>query len=203
MPQWIIHLKDGRTLTDKDCYPHSVDQDLITSVERVEDGWVATILKSDLFTNFFVKRTASVDLVFGKEGAKPVRVEESIVGCFILPREDPIRLELVIASEKKRVKVRGDPVEEMGEEGAIVSSVQRIEDEIEATILASPLLQNFFVKKTTLEREALKTVDSESILGCYVLPHDKPIRLELLLIPGRKKVKLRAFSVKRLSKRGF
>lgn len=117
MNRWCIHLKDGKTLTDREHYPHEVDQEKITSVERIEGDLVVTILKSECLSNFFVKTAASQDMDPFSGKAAPVRVEEKIVGAFILPQEKPIRIELAIVPGTRNVKLRVFPVNILRRDG--------------------------------------------------------------------------------------
>jgi len=97
LAKWIIHLKDGRTFTDRDGYPWNFPQDQISSVERVINGRTYTICGSPLFKNFFVKTTAgqTISLVGGGVPSKPT-VMERILGCYIEGKDGPIRLELSV-----------------------------------------------------------------------------------------------------------
>lgn len=106
LARWAIHLKDGKTLTDKDCYPHEVDQEEITSIERIEGDLIATIMKSSCLTSFFVKTSASQDINPFEGGTRPVQIEERIVGAFLPPQERPVRLELIIVPGTRNVKLR-------------------------------------------------------------------------------------------------
>ena len=123
MPQvkWLIHLKDGKTLTSNDCYPHDVPQETITSVERIVElpggrTQVASVLKSEVLTNFFVKTTASKEMRPFGGSPSPTVVEERIVGAFVLPQETPVRLELIIDKTGK-VKLRTHRVNIMRKDG--------------------------------------------------------------------------------------
>lgn len=117
LPKWIIHLRNGKTLTDKDSYPHDVNQEEITSVERVEGNKVASIMRSEVLTNFFVKTSASQDLAILGEGTYPVHVEERIVGAFIMPQDSPVRIELIIDPETGNVKLRATRVSKVRKDG--------------------------------------------------------------------------------------
>jgi len=110
VPKWVIHLKNGKTLTDRDCYPHNVPQEEITSVERIEGDLIATIQKSPCLSSFFVKTTASQDLNPFDGVSSPAQIEERIVGAFISPQKDPVRIELIIVPGTRNVKLRVIPV---------------------------------------------------------------------------------------------
>ena len=94
MPQWMIHLKDGTTLTDADVYPHEVDSELITSVERNVGGRTITIKGSPLIEGFFIGTEASVDFKMMGRGAgtsSPPETLKRILGCYIKDSDPPIQ----------------------------------------------------------------------------------------------------------------
>ena len=116
-PKWLIHLKDGRTLTEKDCYPHEVDPEQITSVERVEGDMVITIMKSPCLTHPFVKSSASQDMNPFDGYISPAIVEERILGGWIPPSDKWTRVELVIVPNIRNVKLRAIEVDRMRKDG--------------------------------------------------------------------------------------
>ena len=88
----MIHLNDGSTLTDADVYPHEVDSELITSVERVVAGRTMTIKKSPLIDTFFVGTEASVDFrMMGSGKSSPTQTTKRILGCYVKDSEPPIQ----------------------------------------------------------------------------------------------------------------
>lgn len=94
MPEWMIHLVDGETLTDDDCYPHEVDSDRITSVERIISGRTLTIKKSPLIEDFFIGTEASADFIMMGAGAGTTANREilkKILGCHIKNSDPPIQ----------------------------------------------------------------------------------------------------------------
>lgn len=94
MPEWMIHLKDGTTLTNLDCYPHEVDSELITSVERVIRNRTLTIKKSPLIEDFFIGTEASIDFKMMGRGAgtaTPPETLKRILGCYIKGSDPPIQ----------------------------------------------------------------------------------------------------------------
>lgn len=93
MSSWMVHLKDGKTLTNKDPQEvHEVDSELITSVERVIDGKVISILKSPLIEDFFVYTEQFQLMMFrpGRQGGPPVVTARSI-GCFLKDSDPPVQ----------------------------------------------------------------------------------------------------------------
>lgn len=117
MTKWLIHLKDGRTLTDKDAYPHDVPAGQITSVERIINGKAYTICGSPVLKNFFVKTTAARMLSLVGKGVRPPEIMERIVGCFIEGKDGPIRLELMIQPSTGNCKLVAVPVKKITKNG--------------------------------------------------------------------------------------
>jgi len=117
MVEWIIHLKNGKTLTDKDAYPSDIDSSEISSVERIVNGRVYTICGHPSLKNFFVKTTAArlISLVGG--GVRPPQIMERILGCFIETKEGPVRLELVIDPNKGNCKLVATKVKQITKDG--------------------------------------------------------------------------------------
>lgn len=97
MVRWIIHLKSGKSFTDKDGLPSDYPQDQITSVERIISDRHYVICNSPFFRNFFVKTSASqtYTLIGGGPPGKPV-VTERILGCYFETKDGPVRLELAV-----------------------------------------------------------------------------------------------------------
>lgn len=97
MPQWLIHLNDGKTLTDADCYPHEVEvleklgysPESLTSVERVINGRHLTIKKSPLIDSFFVGTEVARDMRMTKGPQPPAVITKRLLGCYLL-NSDPI-----------------------------------------------------------------------------------------------------------------
>lgn len=90
----MIHLRDGTTLTDADCYPHEVDSELITSVERVVKGMTLTIKKSPFIEGFFIGTEASIDFKMMGRGAgtaSPPETLKRILGCYLKDSDPPIQ----------------------------------------------------------------------------------------------------------------
>ena len=118
MAEWIIHLKDGRTFTDKDGYPWDFPQDQITSVERIVNGKAYTICNSPFLKNFFVKTLAgqTISLMGGGPPSAPV-IMERILGCFIETKQGFIRLELAINPSTGSCKLIAIPTKEISKDG--------------------------------------------------------------------------------------
>jgi len=117
MTEWIIHLKNGRTLTDKDAYPSDVDSKEISSVERIINGKTYTICNHPFFSNFFVKTTAARMLSLVGKGVRPPQIMERILGCYVVTEAGPVRLELVINPHNGNCKLTAIKVDKMTKDG--------------------------------------------------------------------------------------
>ena len=115
--RWIIHLKDGRTLTDRDAYPHDISNEQITSVERIVNGKVYTIKNSPVLKNFFVKSTEGKTLALFTGGTRPAVVYERILGCFVEGKDGPIRLELTVDARTGNCKLIAVPTKKITKDG--------------------------------------------------------------------------------------
>ena len=117
MVRWIIHLKNGKTLTDKDAFPHEIPSEQITSVERIVNGRVYTICGSSVLKNFFVKTTAAQTLSLTSGQPTEPTVLERIIGCYIEGKDGPVRLELKINPANGNCKLVAVPVEKITKDG--------------------------------------------------------------------------------------
>lgn len=111
MAQWLIHLDDGATLTDQDCYPHDIDRlgysdENITSVERVINGRHMTIKKSPYTNMFFVATEESVDMAFGGGAVKPPLVTKRMLGCHLIGSDPPVQVRLVMDPRNYNVSLK-------------------------------------------------------------------------------------------------
>ena len=96
MPAWLIHKKDGETLTDADCFPHEVESSDITSVERIIRGKHLTIKKSQFIDTFFVGTEEGLDVKMGSKHQAPAIVTKRILGCYIKNTDPVIQVRLVM-----------------------------------------------------------------------------------------------------------
>ena len=104
MPRWLIHMKNGETLTDEHCFPHEVGvmekmgytpKD-ITSVERIIKGKHLTIKKSQFIDTFFVATEEGLDVKMGSKHQAPAVVTKRMIGCYISNTDPPIQVRLVM-----------------------------------------------------------------------------------------------------------
>lgn len=104
MPIWLIHMKNGETLTDADCFPHEekVMMNLghnvkdITSVERIIKGKHLTIKKSGFIDTFFVATEEGIELRMGAKYQKPAVVTKRMLGCYIRDTDPPLQVRLIM-----------------------------------------------------------------------------------------------------------
>jgi len=104
MPRWLIHMNDGQTLTDADCFPHeeNVMTSLgfaptdITSVERIVKGKHLTIKKSQFIDTFFVATEEGLDVKMGSKHQAPAEVTKRILGCYVKDTDPPLQVRLVM-----------------------------------------------------------------------------------------------------------
>ena len=185
MPQWMIHLRDGSTLTDADVYPHEVDSELITSVERVVGGRTMTIKKSPFVEDFFVGTEASVDFKMMGPGAGSGSATETlkrILGCYVKDSDPPIQCQfsmdprtcntLVEFFEVHRKAVEGIKARRIeGVKGGVVEVFQRQFVDKFHGIIKSPLIKETFSTPTGLGCTLVKPrVQAEiSVQGSNVL----------------------------------
>jgi len=160
----MIHLRNGSTLTDADVYPHEVDSELITSVERVVGGRTMTIKKSTFVEDFFVGTEASVDFKMMGRGAGSASATETlkrILGCYVKDSEPPIQCQfsmdprtgntLVEFFEVYRKAAEGIKARRIdgGKKGVVEVFQRQFADDFHG-IIKSPLIEETFATPTGL-----------------------------------------------------
>jgi len=160
----MIHLRDGSTLTDADVYPHEVDSELITSVERVVRGRTITIMKSPFIEGFFVGTEASIDFKMMGRGAGSASATETlkrILGCYVKDSDPPIQCQfsmdprtfntLVEFFEVHRKAAEGIKARriEGGKRGVVEVFQRQFVDSFHG-IIKSPLIEETFATPTGL-----------------------------------------------------
>ena len=161
----MIHLRDGSTLTDADVYPHEVDSELITSVERVVKDRTMTIKKSPSVEGFFVGTEASVDFKMMGRGAgssSPTETLKRILGCYVKDSEPPIQCQFSMDPRTFNTLVEFFEVHEKAAEGikarrigggkkrGVVEVFQRQFADDFHGIIKSPLIEETFATPTGL-----------------------------------------------------
>lgn len=97
--KWLIHLEDGKTLTDADCFPHETEvlasmgynPENITSVERIISGRHLTIKKSPFIEGFFVATDEGADMRMTPGPQTPPVVLKRTIGCYLVGSEPPVQ----------------------------------------------------------------------------------------------------------------
>lgn len=122
MAQWLIHLDNGITLTDQDCYPHNINtlgysDENITSVERVINGRHMTIKKSPYTSMFFVATEESVDMAFSAIKQKPPQVTKRMLGCHLVDSDPPVQVRLVMDPRNYNVSIKFHEVKKPTKKG--------------------------------------------------------------------------------------
>ena len=159
----MIHLRDGTTLTDADVYPHEVDSELITSVERVVGSRTITIKKSPFVEDFFVGTEASVDFKMmgrGAGSASPTQTLKRILGCYVKDSGPPIQCQfsmdprtyntLLEFFEVHEKAVEGIKARRIDGKGDVVEMFQRKIVDNSHGIIKSPLIEETFATPTGL-----------------------------------------------------
>ena len=167
MAKWMIHMSDGKTLTDADCFPHEdkimgnlgYSPDNITSVERVVGGRTLTILKSTYVDTFFVASEASRDWSFGG-AALPTEMQKQWIGCYLKDSDPPIQCNLIMNAksfdvtldcyEVKAKTKKGINAKKLGAEDAIRESYTKQFVDNAYSILKSASVDRVFSTPTGL-----------------------------------------------------
>ncbi len=114
MPRWLIHMKNGETLTDADCFPHEVtvmeqmgySGSDITSVERIIRGKHLTIKKSQFIDTFFVATEEGLDVKMGSFHQAPAIVTKRILGCYVRNTEPALQVRLIMDPRTHNTKLK-------------------------------------------------------------------------------------------------
>lgn len=175
----MIHLRDGSTLTDADVYPHEVDSELITSVERVVSGRTITIKKSPFVEDFFIGTEASVDFKMMGRGAGAGSTAETlkrILGCYVKDSDPSIQCQFSMDPRTCNTLVEFFEVHRKAAEGI---KARRIEDVKRGgvEVFQRQFTDSFhgIIKSPLIE----KTFATPSGLGCTLV---KPrVRAEVLV----------------------
>jgi len=137
-------------LTDEEAYPHEVDQDQITSVERIVDGVVISLMKSDCLKYFFVLTSASIDFKpFGENEQRPTQIEERILGAFILPQKNPVVIDTNFDIRSNSFKVKVLSLEHVPEGRSFIPPSEK---PIKIEILVTPLKREIKIRTKLVEK---------------------------------------------------
>ena len=171
----MIHLRDGSTLTDADVYPHEVDSELITSVERVVRGSTMTIMKSPFIEDFFVGTEASIDFKMMGGARSDTETLKRILGCYVKDSDPPIQCQFSMDPRTHNTIVDFFEVRGKAREGIKARRIDRKRDMVE--MFQRQFVDNFHgIIKSPLIEEAFATPTG---LGCTLV---KPkVRAEILV----------------------
>ena len=171
----MIHLRDGSTLTDADVYPHEVDSELITSVERVVRGSTMTIMKSPFIEDFFVGTEASIDFKMMGGSRSDTETLKRILGCYVKDSDPPIQCQFSMDPRTHNTIVDFFEVRGKAREGIKARRIDRKRDMVE--MFQRQFVDNFHgIIKSPLIEEAFATPTG---LGCTLV---KPkVRAEILV----------------------
>jgi len=103
-PRWLIHMNDGNTLTDADCFPHEENvmaslgyrPEHITSIERLIKGKHLTIKKSPFIDTFFVATEEGIDMKMLPGRQAPPVVTKRMIGCYVRDTDPPLQVRLTM-----------------------------------------------------------------------------------------------------------
>jgi len=130
--RWLIHMKDGKTLTDQDCFPHELNimaergysPEDITSVERLIKGRHLTIKKSKFIDTFFVASEEAVDVKMGGPHQAPPMVTKRMIGCYIKGTDPPLQVRLTMDPRSFNTKLEFIRVEKISRTGISAKPVK-------------------------------------------------------------------------------
>jgi len=152
MPLWMIHLRDGRTLTDEHASPDEIEDELITGVDRLIEGKLLTVTKSGFAENLFVGTEEYQDVMLGGTHATQTgpTITKRILGGYIKGTNPPLQFRLTMdprtlntelrfirVKKMTRKGINADPII-LPKKGDILHSFQKTIAENVYTIIDSP-----------------------------------------------------------------
>lgn len=190
MPRWMIHLKDGRTLTNADCDPHRIDimresfgvePEDITSVERIVAGRILTIRKSPFIEGFFVATEASRDMAMTRGGGNlPVIIQKRWIGCYLKNSDPPIQCNLVMNAQSGDAWLECFEVKKQTLKGINARRVTPLKKGQLQELQSKQIIDNqYSIIKTPVIKRIFST---ENGIGC--LFKDPEVRAEMLIRDG-------------------
>lgn len=183
----MIHLRDGKTLTDADCFPHEVEvmaklgygPDDITSVERVVDGRILTIKKSDLVGDFFVATEVGADMRMTPGPQPPPEITKRTLGCHLKNSDPPIQCKLIMNAKSYDVWLECYEVEKMTRKGITARRLDQAKDGLQEVYMKNLIENAYSIIKTPVINSVFNTPTG---LGCLF---KKPkIRAEMVIKSG-------------------
>jgi hypothetical protein len=183
----MIHLKDGKTLTNADCFPHETEvmaklgysPDDITSVERVVDGRILTIKKSALVEDFFVATDVGADMRMIPGPQPPPEITKRTLGCYLKDSDPPVQCNLVMNAKSYDVWLECYVVEKKTKKGINARRKSPPKNALQEVYTKSLIGNAYSIVKTSVIKSVFNTPTG---LGCLF---KKPkIRAEMLIRSG-------------------
>jgi len=182
--KWMIHLDDGKTLTDADCFPHEVEvleklgytPENITSIERVISGRLLTIKKSPFIDKFFVATEEGQDVSMAGGPISPPIISKRIIGCHLLNSDPAIQCRLVMDPRNFNVTLKFIEVQKPTRKGINAKQINPEKGQLQAA-WQKELIENIY---TVIESPAIDSVHATPN-GLAVILKNPKIRAELII----------------------
>jgi len=182
-------MKDGKTLTEADCYPHEVEvmknlgysPEDIRSVERIVGSNIITIKKSPYIEGFFIGTEASRDMsMVSGGGSQPQVIEKQWLGCYLKNSNPPIQCNLIMDARSNDVWLECFPVKHVTLKGINAKPVKtRLNDELKELYTKQAIGNSYSIEKTSVIKSVFSTPTG---LSCQF---KKPkVRAELVVKKG-------------------
>lgn len=183
--RWLIHMKDGKTLTDQDCFPHELNimekrgysPEDITSVERLINGRHLTIKKSEWIDTFFVATEEGIDVKMGGPHQAPPIITKRMIGCYIKETDPPLQVRLTMDPRNFNTKLEFIRVKKITLKGINARAVNPKKKGELDVVYSKEIIENYYsiVKSDDIE----KFTPTANGLSCFL--KTPPIRVELII----------------------
>jgi len=182
-------MRDGKTLTEADCYPHEIEvmsnlgytPEDIRSVERIVGKNIISIKKSPFIEHFFVGTEASRDMsMVSGGGRQPQIIEKQWLGCYLKGSDPAIQCNLIMDARSNDVILECVPVKKVTLKGINAKPVEkRTDDDLRELYTKQAVGSSYSIEKTSVIKSVFSTPTG---MGCLF---KKPkVRAELLLRRG-------------------
>lgn len=185
----MIHLDDGKTLTDEHLYPpghKQLELDLrgrgytlqsITSVERLIKGRHLTIMKSPFTEMFFVSTDMGADMRMTAGPQPPPEVLKRTIGCHLIGSDPPVQCRLTMDPNNFDVNLSFFEVVEATVQGI---NAKRLDPPKKGSVFPAwqkDLIDNVY---TVINSNVIKSV-SGTPTGLAIILNNPKIRAELVI----------------------
>lgn len=187
MARWLIHLKDGKTLTDEHCDLHDEEEllrqgyspDDVTSVERIVNGRHLTIKKSEFIEWFWVGSEESVDLNIAgaSSSASPPIVTKRIIGCYIKGVEPPLQARLTMDPRTYNVDLEFIRVKEKTRPGINATPLKSVKGSLKSLFQKNLVESSYSIVQND---EVDKVYNTPIGMACIL--KNAPVRSELIIM---------------------